>query len=172
MRDALALSYTPLALHLANQASQRSPASIHRDELMSDAMEGVLYALEHFNLDSDFQLNSYVYISVEHAILKSESLRPGAVRYPRKPALGTPIEVEIDAEMPAPAQADVCLKMDMEKGMQTLAPAEQYILKMYYGFEDTPVSHQKIGERLNLSHTMIRRKKIAALQKLRQWFRK
>ena len=178
VREDLILSYLPVVHYIAKQISQqREQETVTPDDLVGDGVEGLIYAIENFKIETGNQLNTYVFLCVRHAIQKSEFLRD-TIRAPYRPRFDTPeiisIETPIDDTqtiadtLSIPSYVEAAnMKMDMDAALATLSQQEVFILKNYYGLSGGTLSDQKIGDILGYSHTWIGKLRQKAIEKIK-----
>ena len=159
-RDALILCYMPLVFKLVGEAARKLDY-VTGEELIADAVEGLIYAIDKFDFSRNFNLSTYVFLAVRHAISKSEFMRPGAIRIPRYAKFEKPTVVSIETPVSEtqtisdtlqvfdPTEIED-LKSDLEAAMKTLTDDERNVVNAYF-YHDA--SHEEIGRILGVSHT-------------------
>ena len=180
VREQLILSLMSIVNFIAGKIAAGSE-TLMAEDLIGDGVEGVIYAIDNFKIESGNQIGTYTYLSVRHAILKSEFLRD-TIRAPYKPrfvkpqviSIETPVNTEenlrIADTLSIPSyQAAADMKIDMDAALDKLTQQEVFVLEHYYGLYSESLSQQKIARILSCSHTWVSKIRRKALKKLKRF---
>ena len=73
-----------------------------------------------------------------------------------------------DASGPDKFLMEISFRQEIKKALETLEPREALIVRLYFGIDqDTPMTLEEIGEKLNLTRERVRQIKERAIRKLR-----
>lgn len=114
-------------------------------------------------------------------ILKEENIDIDAVRQFSEGSISMETPVGPDKEttlgdfIPSPDTGgpdrflmEISFRQEIKKALETLEPREALIVRLYFGIDqDTPMTLEEIGERLNLTRERVRQIKERAIRKLR-----
>ena len=151
-REALALALIPLVKHLALQVAAGLPRTVEFDDLLHDGVLGLLDAIDKFDPSRGVKFETYAYLRVRSAILRSL----------RKYDLFPPSPAEMaDARFEA-LKAE--LREQLAGAVDRLARNEQLILALYFEEE---LTMGEIAEVLGCSKSTVSRGYTRAIGKLR-----